>query len=64
MPIIDNFKDFSAGLAGPVTNAVTVTPSDSTDLPHVTRALYIGGAGNVRVTLSAGSVVDLSLIHI
>ena len=64
MPIIDNFKDFSTGLGGPVTNAVTVAPSDSTDLPHVTRALYVGGAGNVRVTLAAGSVVDFAALAV
>lgn len=60
MPITDNFKDFSTGLGGPVTNAVVVSPSDSADLPHMTRALYVGGAGNIRVTLAAGSVVDFT----
>jgi len=26
------------------------TASDSTDLPHVTRALIVGAAGNVKIT--------------
>ena len=38
---------------GPAANAVAVTPSDSVDLAYVTRALYVGGAGDVSVQMGA-----------
>lgn len=31
--------------------AITITPNDATDLSKVTRGLYIGATGNVRVLL-------------
>lgn len=37
------------GLGEPAVYAVAVTPSDSEDLANVSRALYVGGAGNIAV---------------
>lgn len=34
---------------GPYTDGFAITPSDSTDLPHVTRAIYVGGAGPISI---------------
>lgn len=34
-------------------NAIAVVPSDSADLANISRAIYIGGAGNLQVTLAA-----------
>lgn len=42
----------SAGSSGPAANAAAVTPSDSSDLTFSTRALFIGGAGNVSVNMA------------
>jgi hypothetical protein len=42
-------------LSDPVTRAVAVTPSDTADLAEVTRYLYIGGAGTLKVDLYDGS---------
>ena len=36
------------------TDAVTVTPNDSSDLPNVS-VLYIGVGGHVKVTTRAGT---------
>ena len=43
-------------------DAVLVTPSDSDDLPGglAKAGLYIGGAGNVRVTMASGADVTFS----
>ena len=49
----------SANSTAPAHGAVAVTPSDSTDLP-VTRGLYVGGAGNVAVTMADGGVVTFT----
>jgi len=37
-------------LDGPIIAANTVTPSDSTVLPQVTRGLYIGTGGNITIS--------------
>ena len=53
----DIFEDRSSGLESPGFDAASVTPSDSTDLPVTSRALYVGTTGDLRVTTAAGSVV-------
>lgn len=47
-PSIDK-KRFA--LESPGQNAVAVTPNDSADLSYTARALYVGGAGNVKVDM-------------
>lgn len=64
MPIIDTFKGFTPSMGDPITAAVAITPSDSTDLLQMTRALYIGTAGNVRVTLAGGDVIDFAALAV
>lgn len=43
----------------PYRDAVAVTPNDSTVIP-VTRALFIGGAGNINVRTVNGTTILLS----
>lgn len=50
---------FLADGAAPYMGAVAVTPSDATVL-RTTRGLYIGGAGNVAVTMFSGDVVTFT----
>lgn len=54
MPPTDNFKSNSPGLSSPLTRAVAVTPNDSTDLTNTSRAIYVGGAGDLEVITSGG----------
>ena len=51
----DAFDAYSSDLSGPITDAVAVIPSDSADLPAVSRAIYIGGAGHLKVSLKASA---------
>lgn len=54
----DTFSNNSQTLDGPAWNAAAVTPNDSADLAQTCRALYIGGAGNVKVDMAeTGSAV-------
>jgi len=53
----DNFQNYTASLRDPVRTAETVTPSDATDLSAVSRAIYVGGQGDLRVTLANGDDV-------
>ncbi|MBF0307428.1 MAG: hypothetical protein HQL39_18520 [Alphaproteobacteria bacterium] len=51
MPASDPFASFAAGLDTPATSAFTIAPAD-TDLAETTRALYVGGTGDVIGTLA------------
>ena len=53
----DTFKTFARSLTSPPENAVEITPSDGESLPHTTRALYVGGTGDVAVLLQGGTEV-------
>ena len=48
----DQFEEYKSGLDSPASNAVAVTPSDVTDLAQTTRAIYVGGAGDVSVEMA------------
>lgn len=45
-----------------IDGAATVTPSDTVDLPFLTRALYVSVAGSVRVTMRDGMVQDYPIL--
>jgi hypothetical protein len=47
----------AASLSFPADHAEAVTPSDSTDLLVMSRALYIGVGGNVAVVTASGAAV-------
>lgn len=64
MPINDSFSGFTPAMGDPISEAVSVTPSDSNDLIYITRALYVGSAGDIRVTLAGGSVVDFAALAV
>jgi hypothetical protein len=57
MPAIDNFARVQSTTSDPATNAVVLTPSDSTDLTNVSRALYVGTTGNIKVTMQDSGTV-------
>jgi len=44
------------GLDYPGEHAAAVTPSDTANLTHPTRYLFIGGAGNVKVDMLGGEL--------
>ena len=50
----DLFEFHSPSLLQPWTRAVAVTPSDTADLPFVTRALWVGTGGDVGVVTLDG----------
>lgn len=56
----DNFASYQPSLDGPADHAAAVTPSDSTDLTTSARALFVGGAGNVKVTTVGGDTVTFT----
>ena len=44
----------------PAHHAMAVTPSNTNDLPAATTAIFVGGAGNVRVTMLGGERVTVT----
>lgn len=56
----DRFKNHSAGLESPAMHGFAITPNDSAELVEATRALYVGVAGNIAVTLVSGAELDFA----
>lgn len=50
------------GFLEPGTNAIAVTPSDSTELAFLPRELYIGGTGHLAVEMKSGAQVTFSAV--
>lgn len=59
----DDFETHQAGLTSPAGAATTISPSDAAPLAHTTRAVYVGGSGNLRLTLASGDTVTLSNVQ-
>lgn len=57
MPATDDFSRFQLSNISPLTHAVAVTPHDTNELSSVTRALYVGFGGNLKVTMQNGGDV-------
>jgi len=47
-------------LTSPAMAAVAIVPNDATPLSDVTRAIFIGGAGNLSVVMLSGDTVTLT----
>lgn len=55
MPATNTFATQNgAGLESSAEHAFSITPNDSADLAFVTRAIYVGGAGNLTVVMLGG----------
>jgi len=48
----DNIKRLHTSMSSPAEDAFLVTPNDGVDLAEMTKALLVGVAGNIAVTLS------------
>ena len=55
---MDQFKDFPVTLTSPATNAISLTPNDTTPLSTVSRAIFVGAAGDLSVEMQSGQIVD------
>lgn len=53
MPAQDN-TSYSGSIDSPALHAVAVSPSDGATLAYVSRALWIGTAGNIAVDMQGG----------
>lgn len=60
MAAADGFSSFRSSLESPAADAVAVSPHDTNELSRVTRALYVGGAGNLVVTMAGTGGGDVT----
>lgn len=58
IPERDGLLNHGRDAGGPARRAAAVTPSDTADLTIYAKALYVGGAGNVRVLTVGGEDGD------
>ena len=54
---MDDFASNASGLESPAFGGASLAGDDAADLAKVTRALWIGGAGDVAVVLASGDAV-------
>lgn len=55
--MVDTFDSHAVSITAPPSNALPVTPSDTADLPFISRALYIGTPGDLHVLTHEGQDV-------
>ena len=55
----DAFANNATGLESPATHIFSVTPSDGSDLAHVSRALNVASSGEVRLTTVGGTTATV-----
>lgn len=58
----DPFVNAASGLTSPGANAFAITGNDSTDLTNATRGIYVGGAGDVKVTMVGSGTVTFAAV--
>ncbi len=56
--MLDKYDNYNSGLTSPANNAFAITPDDANDLSEITRALYVGVAGNIAVVMKSGETVN------
>lgn len=53
-------NDYGKSEWAPATKAAAITGSDTVDLADVSRGIYVGGAGDIKVDMANGGTVTLS----
>jgi hypothetical protein len=56
----DAFKAHARGLTSPPEHGAAIVPDDLAALAQATRALYVGGAGDVTARMLGGGVITLA----
>ena len=56
----DGTDESGPGVGQPAGYGVAITASDTDDLPHLTRAIYVGGAGNMVVVWEDGTTTTFT----
>jgi len=60
MAATDNFSNHSTGLIGSFRHNFSITPHDVNELSNVTRGIYVGSGGDIKLTTIGGDTVTYS----
>ena len=55
----DDYSSMSPSLTSPAVNAEAVVPSNTVALSNVSRAIYVGGGGDIAIEMLSGTTVTL-----
>lgn len=64
MAATDDYSTHLVPPAGSCRHAALVTPDDNADLANVTRKIFVGGAGNMKVTTVGGETLLITGIQV
>ena len=56
----DLFENFPLAFTMPYNDGFAITKSDTDELAQVTRAIYVGGAGNIALVTEKGNTITLN----
>ena len=56
----DLFENFPLAFTMPYNDGFAITKSDDDELAQVTRAIYVGGAGNISLVTEKGNTIVLN----
>jgi len=56
----DDYGRHAAGLSSPAEHAAAITPDDENNLANSTRGIYVGTAGDLKITTVGGETVTLA----
>lgn len=59
MAATDDFASFKGGLESPIRRGFDISPHDTNEVSHITRAIHIGVGGDVKVTTVDGDTFVL-----
>ncbi len=61
--MIDEFESHTPGLTSPAASSHAIIPSDSNELNHATRIIYVGTGGDIAVKLVSGDTITLRAVQ-
>jgi hypothetical protein len=58
----DKFSTYQASLTSPAEDAFAITPHNTNDLANFTRAIWVGGTGDVKVNMVGSGTVTFTSV--
>lgn len=62
MAAVDAHNTLRDELSSPASHAAEVTPDNDNELDYITRGVYVGTTGNLRVKMAGGETVTIPTI--
>jgi hypothetical protein len=56
----DRYSGQAKSYSAPADDGFAIVPNDTTELPEVTRAIYVGTGGNIAVRMASGATLTFA----